>query len=113
MPENKSRHYESIPLIHYSNGNENQNNSELRERRDIWLDRIVTALIVTLVAVVIIATATGDTEIEETSNTVQYRPSCKVPSNRYSHNIRVIQTSLGDPTQKVDTIGMYHHNKET
>lgn len=67
---------------------------------DPWLDRFVTALIVILICCFIVMTTSGSLEAEQSTSDIEYRPFCKVPTSRYSQNVRVVQTSLGEPTQK-------------
>jgi glucosylceramidase len=89
-------HSEATPLT----GNLSDQNPPIKATTDPWLDRFVTAIVVTLIACAIVATTSGNLEAEENVSATQYRPFCKVFSTRYSHNIRVLQTSLGEPTQK-------------
>ena len=88
-------------------------NSPAPPPKSPWPDRLVTALVVSIIGCVIVAITFGGYHHSHNSHNsplkvqieqdniygTTYRPICKVPSSRYN-NIRVLQTSLEEPTEK-------------
>ena len=97
--------YESIPLNGRNAFRSESSDYSYVAKDDVvtvnpWLDRFITALIVASISCFLVYTTSDRMEVEQNSGIVRYRPYCKVPTSRYSENIRVVQTSLGEPTLK-------------